>query len=353
MKKVALITGITGQDGSYLAEFLLEKNYIVHGIKRKSSSFNTQRIDHIYVDPHLSKNFFLHYGDLSDSNSIFNLINKTKPDEIYNLGAQSHVAHSFLIPEYTSEVTGLGTLRILEAIRFLKLKKTKFYQASTSELFGERDSSKSFNEKSKFNPKSPYGVSKLYSFSMTKLYREAYNMFACNGILFNHESPRRGETFVTKKITMYFAKKILGFKGILYLGNVNAKRDWGHAKDYVEMQWKILQQKKPEDFVIATGKAYTVKQFVNMCCDYLGLKIVWKGKGLNTRAYLVSGKKKELIIKIDKKYFRPLDIDYLKGDPKKAFKKLNFKFKYSVKDLIKDMLDYDIKEIQAKQNQYE
>ena len=353
MKKVALITGITGQDGSYLAEFLLEKNYVVHGIKRKSSSFNTQRIDHIYVDPHLSKNFFLHYGDLSDSNSIFNIINKTKPDEIYNLGAQSHVAHSFLIPEYTSEVTGLGTLRILEAIRFLKLKKTKFYQASTSELFGERDSNKSFNEKSKFNPKSPYGVSKLYSYTMTKLYRDAYKMFACNGILFNHESPRRGETFVTKKITMYFAKKILGYKGILYLGNVNAKRDWGHAKDYVEMQWKILQQKKPEDFVIATGKAYTVKQFVNMCCDYLGLKIVWKGKGLKASAYLVSGKKKELIIKIDKKYFRPLDIDYLKGDPKKAFKKLNFKFKYSVKDLIKDMLDSDIKEIQAKQNQYE
>ena len=353
MKKVALITGITGQDGSYLAEFLLEKNYIVHGIKRKSSSFNTQRIDHIYVDPHLSKNFFLHYGDLADSNSIFNLINKTKPDEIYNLGAQSHVAHSFLIPEYTSEVTGLGTLRILEAIRFLKLKKTKFYQASTSELFGERDSNKSFNENSKFNPKSPYGVSKLYSYSMTKLYREAYKMFACNGILFNHESPRRGETFVTKKITMYFAKKISGYKGILYLGNVNAKRDWGHAKDYVEMQWKILQQKKPEDFVIATGKSYTVKQFINMCCDYLGLKIVWNGKGLKTRAYLVSEKKKELIIKVDKKYFRPLDIDYLKGDPKKAFKKLNFKFKYSVKDLIKDMLDSDIKEIQAKQNQYE
>ncbi len=353
MKKVALITGITGQDGSYLAEFLLEKNYIVHGIKRKSSSFNTQRIDHIYVDPHLSKNFFLHYGDLADSNSIFNLINKTKPDEIYNLGAQSHVAHSFLIPEYTSEVTGLGTLRILEAMRFLKLKKTKFYQASTSELFGERDSNKSFNENSKFNPKSPYGVSKLYSYTMTKLYREAYKMFACNGILFNHESPRRGETFVTKKITMYFAKKIFGYKGILYLGNVNAKRDWGHAKDYIEMQWKILQQKKPEDFVIATGKSYTVKQFVNMCCDYLGLKIVWNGKGLKTRAYLVSGKKKELIIKVDKKYFRPLDIEYLKGDPKKAFKKLNFKFKYSIKDLIKDMLDSDIKEVQAKQNQYE
>jgi len=349
-KKVALITGITGQDGSYLAEFLLEKNYIVHGIKRKSSSFNTQRIDHIYVDPHLSKNFFLHYGDLADSNSIFNLINKTKPDEIYNLGAQSHVAHSFLIPEYTSEVTGLGTLRILEAMRFLKLKKTKFYQASTSELYGERDSNKSFNEKSRFNPKSPYGVSKLYSFTMTKLYREAYKMFACNGILFNHESPRRGETFVTKKITMFFAKKVCGYKGILYLGNVNSKRDWGHAKDYVEMQWKILQQKKAEDFVIATGKSYTVKQFVNMCCDYLGLKIVWIGKGLKTKAYLVSGKKKELIIKIDKKYFRPLDIEYLKGDPKKAFKKLNFKFKYSIKDLIKDMLESDIKEMQAKQN---
>ena len=347
-KKIALISGVTGQDGSYLAEFLLKKNYIVHGIKRKSSSFNTERIDHLYVDSHVSKNFFLHYGDLIDSNSLFNLVNKIKPNEIYNLGAQSHVGHSFEIPEYTSEVSGIGTLRLLEAIRFLKLKQSKFYQASTSELFGEKDGNKSFNEKSKFIPKSPYGVSKLYSYWITKLYREAYGIFACNGILFNHESPRRGETFVTRKITMFLAKKKLGKKGILYLGNVNAKRDWGHAKDYVEMQWKMLQRKTPEDYVIATGKSYSVKEFVNFCCKYLNFKIVWTGKGHNTKAYLIKNNKKELIIKVDKKYYRPLDIDYLKGDPKKALKDLNFKLKYSIKDLVKDMLDADINK--AKKN---
>ena len=342
MKKKALITVITGQDESYLAEFLLKKGYIVHGIKRKSSSFNTERIDHLYQDRHISKNFFLHYGDLNDSNSIFNVINKIKPDEIYNLGAQSHVGHSFEIPEYTAEVTGLGTLRILEAIRFLNLKKTKFYQASTSELFGEKDKRNSFDENSKFVPKSPYGVSKLFSYYMTKLYRDAYNFYACNGILFNHESPKRGETFVTKKITMFFARKVLGSKEILYLGNVNAKRDWGHARDYVEMQWKILQQKKPKDYVIATGKAYSVKEFVNMCCQYLGYKIKWEGKGKSIRAYLISNKKKELIIKVDPNYYRPLDIDYLRGNPKKALKELKFKFKYSIKDLIKEMIDHDI-----------
>ena len=347
-KKIALITGITGQDGSYLAELLLKKNYIVHGIKRKSSSFNTERIDAIYVDPHLSSNLFLHYGDLADANSIFNIVNKIKPDEIYNLGAQSHVGHSFEIPEYTSEVTGLGTLRILEAIRFLKLKKTKFYQASTSELFGERGKKNTFNEDSKFVPKSPYGVAKLYAYWMTKLYREAYNVYACNGILFNHESPRRGETFVTRKITMFFAKNFLGSKSVLYLGNINSKRDWGHAKDYVEMQWKILQQKKPKDYVIATGKAYSVKEFVDMCCKYLGLKILWEGKGLNTKAYLLKNNKKELIIKKKKKYFRPADIEYLKGDAKKALKDLNFKFKYNINDLVKEMLDSDIQK--AKKN---
>jgi len=341
-KKIALISGITGQDGSYLAELLLKKNYIVHGIKRKSSSFNTQRIDHIYVDPHLSKNFFLHYGDLVDSNSIFNLVSRIKPDEIYNLGAQSHVGHSFEIPEYTSEVSGIGTLRLLEAIRFLKLKKTKFYQASTSELFGEDNGKKSFDENSRFVPKSPYGVAKLFSFWATRLYREAYGLYACNGILFNHESPRRGETFVTRKITMFFAQKINGHKGILYLGNVNAKRDWGHAKDYVEMQWKMLQQKKPKDYVIATGKSYSVKEFVNLCCKYLNLKIVWSGKGYNTKAYIDKNGKKELIIKVDKKYYRPLDIDYLRGNPKKALKELNFKLKYNIRDLVKDMLDSDI-----------
>ena len=241
-KKIALISGITGQDGSYLAEFLLKKNYIVHGIKRKSSSFNTERVDHIYENYQKSKNFYLHYGDLIDSNSLFNLVHKIRPDEIYNLGAQSHVGHSFEIPEYTSEVTGIGTLRFLEAIRFLNLKKTKFYQASTSELFGERDKKNIFSESSNLVPKSPYGVSKLYSYWITKLYREAYGIFACNGILFNHESPRRGETFVTRKITMFLAKKFLGSKEVLKLGNVNAKRDWGHAKDYVELQWKMLQK---------------------------------------------------------------------------------------------------------------
>ena len=343
MKKKALITGVTGQDGSYLAEFLLSKGYIVHGIKRKSSSFNTQRVDHIYIDSHFSTNFYLHYGDLTDSNSIFNIVNQVKPNEIYNLGAQSHVGVSFDIPEYTSQVSGLGTLRILEAIKFFKLKKTKFYQASTSELFGEKGKNNSFNEKSKFAPKSPYGVAKLYSYWITKLYRESYNMFACNGILFNHESPRRGETFVTKKITMFLAKKKLGAKGVLYLGNINAKRDWGHAKDYIEMQWKILQQKKPEDYVIATGKSYSVKDFVNESCKYLNMKISWSGKGLNTKAYHHINGKKELLIKVDKKYFRPLDIDHLRGDATKALEKLNFKFKYSFKDLIKEMIDYDLK----------
>ena len=348
MQKKALITGITGQDGSYLAELLLKKNYIVHGIKRKSSSFNTQRIDHIYVDPHLSTKLFLHYGDLADANSIFNIVNKIKPDEIYNLGAQSHVGHSFEIPEYTSEVSGLGTLRILEAMRFLNLKKTKFYQASTSELFGEKHGNKSFDENSRLTPKSPYGVAKLYSYWMTKLYREAYGMYACNGILFNHESPRRGETFVTRKITMFFAKKALGYKGILYLGNLEAKRDWGHAKDYVEMQWKMLQQKKPKDYVIATGKAYSVKEFINLCCKHLKYKIIWEGKGLNTKAYLIKNKKKELIIKVDKKYFRPADIDFLRGNAKKALKDLKFKFKYSISDLVKDMIESDIKLVKKK-----
>ena len=351
MKKKALITGVTGQDGSYLAEFLLSKGYIVHGIKRKSSTFNTSRIDHIYKDLHKSSKFRLHYGDLADSNSVVNVISKIRPNEIYNLGAQSHVGHSFEIPEYTSEVTGLGTLRVLEAMRFLNLKKTKFYQASTSELFGEKQSKvNAFNEKSRMTPKSPYGVSKLYSYYITKVYREAYGFFACNGILFNHESPRRGETFVTRKITMYFAKKILGSQDILYLGNLNAKRDWGHAKDYTEMQWKILQQKKPQDYVIATGKTLSVREFINECCKYLNLKIIWIGKGVNEKGYLVKNNKKELVIKVDKKYYRPLEIDYLRGDPRKAFKELNYKLKHNLKDLVKDMIDSDI-ELFKKKNQ--
>ena len=343
MKKKALITGITGQDGSYLAEFLLKKGYIVHGIKRKSSTFNTSRIDHIYKDFHEASNFFLHYGDLTDSNSIVNILSKIKPHEIYNLGAQSHVGHSFEIPEYTSEVTGIGTLRVLEAMRFLNLYKTKFYQASTSELFGDKPNKlNSFNETSQMVPKSPYGVSKLYSYWMTKVYRQAYGFYTCNGILFNHESPRRGETFVTRKITMYFAKKILGSNEILYLGNLNAKRDWGHAKDYTEMQWKILQQSKPDDYVIATGKTTSVREFINQCCKYLNLKIIWIGKGINEKGYLLKNNKKELIIKVDKKYYRPLEIDYLKGDPRKAFKKLNYRLKHDLKDLVKDMIDSDI-----------
>jgi len=342
-KKIALITGITGQDGSYLAELLLKKNYIVHGIIRKSSSFNTGRIDHLYIDPHNKTNFYLHYGDLTDSNTIYNLMFKIRPDEIYNLGAQSHVGVSFENPEYTSEVTGLGTLRVLEAMRFLNLKKTKFYQASTSELFGEKPNKvNSFNEESIMVPKSPYGVSKLYSYWMTRVYRDAYGFFASNGILFNHESPRRGETFVTRKITMYFAKKILGSKDILYLGNLNAKRDWGHAKDYTEMQWKILQNNKPDDFVIATGKTTSVRQFVNECCKYLNLQIVWIGKGSKEKGYLIKNRKKELIIKVDKKYYRPLEIEYLKGDPRKSFRVLKYKIKYDLKDLVKDMIDSDI-----------
>ena len=341
-KKIVLITGITGQDGSYLAELLLKKNYIVHGLIRKSSSFNTSRLDHIYIDPHNKTNFFLHYGDLTDSNSIYNIINNIRPDEIYNLGAQSHVGVSFENPEFTAEVSGIGTLRILEAIRFLKIRKIKFYQASTSELFGETYNKNIFNEYSKFHPKSPYGVAKLYSYWITSVYRESYGIFASNGILFNHESPRRGETFVTRKITRFLTRKKMGSKEIMYLGNLNAKRDWGHAKDYVEMQWRILQQKKLDDFVIATGEAYSVKQFINEAAKILNFKIIWKGKGLKEQCYLIRNNKKELIIKIDKKYFRPNEVNYLKGDAKKAFKKLNFKPKYSFKDLVKDMILSDL-----------
>ena len=342
-KKIALITGITGQDGSYLAELLLKKNYIVHGLIRKSSSFNTGRIDNIYIDPHNKTNFFFHYGDLTDSNSIYNLINNIRPDEIYNLGAQSHVGVSFENPEYTSQVSGIGTLRLLEAIRFLKIKKVKFYQASTSELFGETYKKNIFNEKSKFHPKSPYGVAKLYSYWITSVYREAYGIYACNGILFNHESPRRGETFVTRKITRFLTRKKLGSKDILYLGNLNAMRDWGHAKDYVEMQWRILQQKKPDDFVIATGQTQSVRQFIDTAARLLNMKLLWQGKGLNEKCYLINNEKKELLIKIDKKYFRPNEVNYLKGDARKAFKMLRFKPKYSFKDLVKEMITSDLK----------
>ena len=343
MAKIALITGVTGQDGSYLAEFLLKKKYIVHGIKRKSSSFNTDRIDHLIEN----SKFFLHYGDLTDTDSLVKIISNVKPNEIYNLGAQSHVGVSFENPVYTAEVTGLGSLRILEALRFLRLDKVKFYQATSSELFGEKVVNK-FNEKSELNPKSPYGVSKLFAHHITKVYRDSYNIFASSGILFNHESPRRGETFVTRKITMFLAQRLLGNKKVLKLGNIYAKRDWGHARDYVEMQWKILQQKKPDDYVIATGQTHSVKDFINLACKVAKLKIKWIGKGMNEKAYEIKGNKRKLMIKIDKKYFRPLDINYLKGDPSKAKRKLNYKIKYKFKDLVKDMLANDI--FNAKKN---
>ena len=342
MKKIALITGVTGQDGSYLTEFLLKKKYVVHGIKRKSSSFNTQRIDHIYIDPHFRTNFFLHYGDLTDSNSIFKIISEVRPDEIYNLGAQSHVGISFENPEYTAQVSGLGTLRILEAIRFLNLKKTKFYQAGTSELFGQINQRRIFNEKSEFHPKSPYGASKLFAHYITKIYRNSYKIFACNGILFNHESPRRGETFVTRKITRFLTRWLCGLEEILYLGNLYSVRDWGHAQDYVEIQWRILQQKKPDDYVVATGSICSVKEFVNRCCKYLGIKIAWLGNGLNEYAYTIKEKKKIIFVKIDKSYFRPSEVDFLRGNARKAFNKLKFKPKHNLDSLIKEMIDSDL-----------
>jgi len=349
MKKKALITGITGQDGSYLAELLLSKNYIVHGIKRKSSNFNTQRIDHLYIDPHHKTNFFLHYGDLTDSNSIYNLINKIRPDEIYNLAAQSHVGVSFENPEYTTNTNALGTLRILEAIVFLNLRNTKFYQASTSELFGKVQK-KAFNENSNFHPKSPYGASKLFAHWITRIYRESYNVFASTGILFNHESPRRGETFVTKKITSFLARIKKGYKEKLFLGNIYAQRDWGHAKDYVEMQWRILQQPKPDDFIIATGRTCSVKDFINKCCEFLNIKIKWTGSGLNEKASLINnqGNKIRDIIFIDKTYFRPSEVDWLKGDSTKAYKVLKFKPKYNLKSLIKEMLEHELKSLDVK-----
>ena len=339
MKKVALIFGITGQDGAYLAKLLLKKNYIVHGVKRRSSSLNTQRIDDIYMDLHESKKnkkFVLHYGDLSDFSSITNLIKNLKPSEIYNLGAQSHVAVSFQIPEYTTNINGLGTLRILEAIRSLGFFKTKFYQAGTSEMFGGVNKLQS--EKTPFYPKSPYASAKLFGHWITVNYRESYKMFACNGILFNHESPIRGETFVTKKIIQALIKIINNNQKCLYLGNLYAKRDWGHAKDYVEAMWKILQQKKPDDFVISTGKQYTVKQFIYIASKILNYKIIWKGKGLKEKGYNQKG---QCIIRIDKRYFRPNEVVSLLGDSKKARKQLKWKPKNNLKDLIKDMIKYE------------
>ena len=333
MKK-AIIFGITGQDGSYLAELLLKKNYIVHGVKRKSSSINTERIDFIYSE----KNFFLHYGDLSDSLSIQNIINNIKPDEIYNLAAQSHVAVSFLMPEYTSNINALGALRILECIKFLAPKhKIKYYQAGTSEMFGKVMEVPQ-TEKTPFNPRSPYAISKLYAHWITKNYRDSYNIFACNGILFNHESPVRGETFVTRKITIGLSKIKLGLQKKLILGNLNAKRDWGHAKDYIEAQWLIMQQKKPDDYVIATGKQYSVKDFINIAAFYLHMKIFWKGKGINEKGY---DKKGNVIIESNKQYYRPLEVDTLLGNAKKAMKKIKWRPKTSFKQLVKEMIEKD------------
>ena len=338
MGKIAIITGITGQDGSYLAEFLLKKNYIVHGIKRKSSSFNTSRIDEIFNNPKYNNRFFLHYGDLTDTNSINLVIKKIVPDEIYNLAAQSHVGISFQMPEYTTNVNALGTLRILDSIKYLGFeKKTKFYQASTSELYGQIQEKKQ-SENTKFYPKSPYASSKLFSYWITKNYRESYNIFASNGILFNHESPRRGETFVTRKITIGLSRIINGLDKCLYLGNLYALRDWGHAKDYVEAQWLMLQQKKPDDFVISTGKNYSVKQFINMCAKYLGIKLKWSGKGINTKAHDQNGK---CIIACSKKYYRPTEVDVLLGNSSKAKRILKWKPKISFQSLVKEMIDYD------------
>jgi len=349
--KKALIFGITGQDGSYLAEFLIGKGYVVHGVKRRSSSFNTGRIDHIYQDPHIkSRKFILHYGDVTDSLSVSSIIKDIEPDEIYNLAAQSHVAVSFEVPEYTANADAIGALRILEAIKFHGLEKTtKFYQAGTSEMFG-RVQEVPQSEKTPFYPRSPYGVAKVYAHWITINYREAYKIFACNGILFNHESPRRGETFVTRKITRFLTRKKLGSKDILYLGNLNAKRDWGHAKDYTEMQWRILQQKKPSDYVIATGHAYSVRDFINIASKCLGMKIYWKGDGLNEIGYIKDKGKNITIIKIDKNYFRPNEVNYLRGNANKAFKELKFKPKYSFEDLVKDMLEGDLKIAKAELN---
>jgi GDPmannose 4,6-dehydratase len=357
--KVALITGITGQDGSYLAELLLEKGYEVHGIKRRASSLNTDRIDHLYQDPHHpNQRLKLHYGDLTDSMNLTKIIQECQPDEIYNLGAMSHVKVSFDVPEYVGNVDGLGTLRILEAVRLLGLeKKTRIYQASTSELYGGMPENKNekgfYDENSPFYPRSPYGVAKIYGFWITKNYREAYNMFACNGILFNHESPRRGETFVTRKITRATARIALGLQEKIYLGNLDAKRDWGHAKDYVRMMWMILQAEQPEDWVIATGKTTTVREFVRMSFAEVGIELEFKGEGVNEKAFVVACKNKEFqleegkeVLSIDPAYFRPTEVDLLIGDPTKAKEKLGWIPEFDLSALVKDMMHSDVKLMQ-------
>ena len=339
-KKTALIFGITGQDGSYLADFLINKGYLVHGVKRRSSSLNTGRVDHLYQDPHeKNRNFILHYGDVTDALSVSSLIKNIKPHEIYNLAAQSHVAVSFEVPEYTANADGIGVLRILEGIKFHGLeKKTKFYQAGSSEMFGKVMETPQ-TEKTPFYPRSPYGVAKVYAHWITVNYRESYNIFACNGILFNHESPVRGETFVTKKIVSGLCKIKLGKQKKLFLGNLNAKRDWGHAKDYVEAMWKMLQRKKPQDYVIATGKQYSVKDFVNLVLKELNIKYHWKGQGINSKCYNEKG---NVIIECDKAYFRPLEVDTLLGNSNKARKELNWKPKYKINDLVKELVHSEI-----------
>ena len=357
MKK-ALITGITGQDGSYLAELLLEKGYEVHGIKRRSSSFNTNRIDHLYQDPHKPNvKLKLHYGDLTDAMNITKIIEKCKPDEIYNLGAMSHVKVSFDIPEYVGNVDALGTLRILEAVRLLGMeKKTRIYQASTSELYGglaENKNEKGFyDENSAFYPRSPYGIAKIYGFWITKNYREAYKMFACNGILFNHESPRRGETFVTRKITMATAAIAMGLQDCLFLGNLDAQRDWGHAKDYVNAMWLILQQESPDDYVIATGSTTYVRDFVKMAFSEVGIKLEFKGEGINEKGYVKSCSNENYQIKIGKQiiavdpnYFRPTEVDLLIGDPTKSMTKLGWQPKYNLKSMIGEMVKSDLQRV--------
>ncbi|MFT7228005.1 MAG: GDPmannose 4,6-dehydratase [Methylophilaceae bacterium] len=340
MKKVALITGITGQDGAYLAELLLKKGYIVHGIKRRASSFNTDRIDHLYQDPHLdNKNFILHYGDLSDSTNLIRIVKQVQPDEIYNLAAMSHVAVSFESPEYSADVDGIGALRLLEAIRILGLeKKTKFYQASTSELYGLVQETPQ-TEITPFYPRSPYAIAKMYAYWITVNYREAHGVYACNGILFNHESPLRGETFVTRKITRALARINLGLQDCLYLGNLDALRDWGHAKDYVEMQWMMLQQETAEDFVIATGVQYSVRDFVNAAAKELEMEITWQGTGIAEKGYW-QGK---CIVQVDQRYFRPTEVEKLLGDPTKAKEKLGWTPKITFHELVAEMVREDYK----------
>lgn len=358
LKKIALITGVTGQDGAYLSEFLLEKGYIVHGLKRRTSLFNTDRIDHLYQDPYVeNRNFILHYGDMTDSTNLTRIIQEIQPDEIYNLAAMSHVAVSFETPEYTGNADGLGTLRLLDAVRLLGLeKKTKIYQASTSELYGKVQEVPQ-SETTPFYPRSPYAVAKMYAYWITVNYREAYGMYACNGILFNHESPIRGETFVTRKITRATARIALGLQDKLYLGNLDAQRDWGHAKDYVQMMWMILQADEPEDWVIATGKTTTVREFVRMSFAEVGIELEFKGKGIEEKALVKYCSNPDYqipigteVLAVDANYFRPTEVDLLVGDPTKARTKLGWKCKYDLESLVKEMMQSDLKLMEKEQH---